>query len=264
MATVSDNLDEFFDFAQLEQDNVLCSAYTDSQYGQVGHDEGITCMDWQPVVPDYSLVSLEQCEEHHRVQGWSLDGVLNQPLTNTHLTNTDHDVMLAGWPTNQGPITHELHQLRRLPPAPSSSSLVSTRFAPTLPLHDQDSAQPLGLTNTAARIAQKSSISNIHDTPDVQAKNRTKTTHTASSRVPLPTRQPSSASWKPASAKRKGPQSRLPLESRQILEDEFATNPYPCSWEYDIIAHQANLDVKKVRNWFNNTRARNKGEGTSK
>ncbi|KAF2628197.1 hypothetical protein BU25DRAFT_308729, partial [Macroventuria anomochaeta] len=73
-----------------------------------------------------------------------------------------------------------------------------------------------------------------------------------------PTRHTSSASWKPASAKRKGPQSRIPLESRQILEDEFATNPYPCSWEYDIIAHQANLGVKKVRNWFNNTRARKK------
>jgi hypothetical protein len=29
----------------------------------------------------------------------------------------------------------------------------------------------------------------------------------------------------------------------------------------DIIAHQANLEVKKVRNWFNNTRARKKGEG---
>ena len=33
------------------------------------------------------------------------------------------------------------------------------------------------------------------------------------------------------------------------------------SWELDIIAHQANLDVKKVRNWFNNNRARKKGEG---
>ena len=76
-----------------------------------------------------------------------------------------------------------------------------------------------------------------------------------------PLRQASTASWKPASAKRKGPQSRIPLEARQILEDEFAVNPYPHNWEMDIIAHQANLDVKKVRNWFNNTRARKKGEG---
>jgi hypothetical protein len=33
------------------------------------------------------------------------------------------------------------------------------------------------------------------------------------------------------------------------------------TWELDIIAHQANLDVKKVRNWFNNTRARQKCGG---
>ncbi|KAL5448975.1 hypothetical protein PMIN07_004133 [Paraphaeosphaeria minitans] len=65
---------------------------------------------------------------------------------------------------------------------------------------------------------------------------------------------------KPASAKRKGPSTRLPVEARQILEEEFAANPYPCSWEMDIIAHQANLDVKRVRNWFNNTRARKKPE----
>jgi hypothetical protein len=76
-----------------------------------------------------------------------------------------------------------------------------------------------------------------------------------------PLRQASIASWKPASAKRKGPQSRIPLEAKHILEDEFAANPYPCSWEMDIIAHQASLDVKKVRNWFNNTRARKKGGG---
>ncbi|KAK1915920.1 hypothetical protein P3342_003735 [Pyrenophora teres f. teres] len=77
-------------------------------------------------------------------------------------------------------------------------------------------------------------------------------------RPAAPLRQASIASWKPASAKRKGPQSRIPFEARQILEDEFAANPYPHNWEMDIIAHQANLDVKKVRNWFNNTRARKK------
>lgn len=69
-----------------------------------------------------------------------------------------------------------------------------------------------------------------------------------------------SATWTPESAKRRGTQSRIPLEARQILEDEFAANPYPCSWEMDIVAHQANLDIKRVRNWYNNTRARNKGE----
>lgn len=70
----------------------------------------------------------------------------------------------------------------------------------------------------------------------------------------------STVTRKPASAKRKGPSTRLPVEARQMLEEEFAANPYPCSWEMDIIAHQANLDVKRVRNWFNNTRARKKPE----
>jgi hypothetical protein len=67
---------------------------------------------------------------------------------------------------------------------------------------------------------------------------------------------------KPASAKRKGPSTRLPVEARQILEEEYSNNPYPCSWEIDIIAHQANLDVKRVRNWFNNTRARKKPDSS--
>lgn len=66
---------------------------------------------------------------------------------------------------------------------------------------------------------------------------------------------------KPASARRKGPSNRIPTEARQMLEEEFASNPYPCSWEIDIIAHQANLDVKRVRNWYNNTRARKKPIG---
>ncbi|KAH8722495.1 hypothetical protein GQ44DRAFT_622712 [Phaeosphaeriaceae sp. PMI808] len=81
-------------------------------------------------------------------------------------------------------------------------------------------------------------------------------------RPTTPLRQSSTASRKPASAKRKGPQSRIPLEAKQILEEEFSANPYPCSWEMDIIAHQANLEVKKVRIWFNNTRARKKGDGS--
>ncbi|KAF2729850.1 hypothetical protein EJ04DRAFT_527467 [Polyplosphaeria fusca] len=57
-------------------------------------------------------------------------------------------------------------------------------------------------------------------------------------------------------AKRRNQQSRLPPEARQILEEKFSLNPYPCSWELDIIAHQTKLDIKRVRTWFNNTRAR--------
>jgi hypothetical protein len=70
-------------------------------------------------------------------------------------------------------------------------------------------------------------------------------------------------SRKPASAKHKGSSTRIPLEARQMLEDEFSTNPYPCSWEIDIIAHQASLDAKRVRNWFNNARARKKVQSES-
>ncbi|KAH7136139.1 hypothetical protein B0J11DRAFT_611961 [Dendryphion nanum] len=75
-------------------------------------------------------------------------------------------------------------------------------------------------------------------------------------------RQSSASHRTPASAKRKGPNTRIPLEARQMLEEEFAANPYPCGWEIDIIAHQANLDAKRVRNWFNNARARKKAPVT--
>ncbi|KAF2703261.1 hypothetical protein K504DRAFT_392824 [Pleomassaria siparia CBS 279.74] len=73
-----------------------------------------------------------------------------------------------------------------------------------------------------------------------------------------PSRRSAAPTRKPASAKRKGPPNRILPEAKQILEEEFATNPYPCSWEIDIIAHQANLDTKRVKNWFNNSRARKK------
>ncbi|KAF1924611.1 uncharacterized protein M421DRAFT_72038 [Didymella exigua CBS 183.55] len=166
--------------------------------------------------------------------------------------------MASEWPISQTPTTDEHQRLHGLEPAPSSSLQAPNSSVPTggFPYHD---ATPLvGNIYPAATTPYGQSANNISDTPDVQGKSRTKVTHPISLRAPLPTRQPSSASWKPASAKRKGPRCRIPLESRQILDDEFATNPYPCSWEYDIIAHQANLDVKKVRNWFNNTRARKK------
>ncbi|KAF1993641.1 hypothetical protein P154DRAFT_449674 [Amniculicola lignicola CBS 123094] len=83
------------------------------------------------------------------------------------------------------------------------------------------------------------------------------------SSVEIPSRSHTISDRMPASARRKGPQARMPREARQILEDEFATNPYPCSWEFDIIAHQANIEVKKVKIWFNNARARKLNPGQS-
>ncbi|KAF2275357.1 uncharacterized protein EI97DRAFT_420329 [Westerdykella ornata] len=78
------------------------------------------------------------------------------------------------------------------------------------------------------------------------------------------TRQSGYIQRKPASAKHKGPSNRISLEAKQMLEEEFAANPYPCAWEIDIIAHQVNLDAKRVRTWFNNARARKKPNDDSK
>ncbi|KAF2260938.1 hypothetical protein CC78DRAFT_570927 [Lojkania enalia] len=77
-------------------------------------------------------------------------------------------------------------------------------------------------------------------------------------RVPDPSADlvPVSRRIKPPSSKARGPQSRIPPESKEKLELEFASNPYPCHWEIDIIAHKTGLEAKRVRNWFNNTRAR--------
>ncbi|KAF2194908.1 hypothetical protein K469DRAFT_545486 [Zopfia rhizophila CBS 207.26] len=61
---------------------------------------------------------------------------------------------------------------------------------------------------------------------------------------------------KQASGKRRTPHARISSEAKQVLEEKFASNPYPCAWEIDIIAYQTSLDAKKVRNWFNNARAR--------
>jgi hypothetical protein len=101
-------------------------------------------------------------------------------------------------------------------------------------------------------------------TPNISLSVPTSTMPSVTTRKDQPenrTRNSAAPSRKPASAKRKGPPNRIPQEARQMLEEEFATNPYPCSWEIDIIAHQANLDTKRVKNWFNNSRARKKGLG---
>lgn len=50
--------------------------------------------------------------------------------------------------------------------------------------------------------------------------------------------------------------SKIPLESRQILEDHFQKNPYPAKNETAALAQLTALKPTTVRNWFNNTRAR--------
>lgn len=247
---MSDNLDEFFDFAQLEHDSRVHDQLSHVDHDQVAFAGSVTAMDWQPVVPNFTTV-------HSEHQGpdmqWPLDEMLAQSLVHDN-SNTAPFM----WPVSDVPVLDNHQQC--LDPTPSMS----------LPSHDHTSLVTDEQSPHVFSQANEVIISphgpvgnNANERPSMQMMGRDKVISSSTAKPSVPKRHASSASWKPASAKRKGPQSRIPLESRQILEDEFATNPYPCSWEYDIIAHQANLDVKKVRNWFNNTRARKKGEGNS-
>lgn len=208
-------------------------------------------MDWQPATADFTSMHTEPFQTHC-LQQWSLNEILSQSPSHNHPDTANP----TAWPIGSVPITNSSQPHQELPFAPSSSLHAPSPFTLT---HKTDShmatpsfGQPGGMSP---------SPENATNPPRTQVSNHTKVTPSVMVGTSLPTRHASSATWKPASAKHKGPQSRIPLEARQILEDEFATNPYPCSEAIDIIAHQANLDVKKVRNWFNNTRARKKGEG---
>ena len=57
--------------------------------------------------------------------------------------------------------------------------------------------------------------------------------------------------------------SRIPPESRSILEEHFNNGPYPTGRDVDIIAQLSNLEKKTVKNWFNNTRSRKSVQGRS-
>ena len=58
--------------------------------------------------------------------------------------------------------------------------------------------------------------------------------------------------------------SRIPPESRSILEEHFNNDPYPTGRDIDIIAQLSNLEKKRVKNWFNNTRSRRSVQGRSR
>ncbi|KAJ8112486.1 hypothetical protein OPT61_g5161 [Boeremia exigua] len=240
------DLEEFFDFARLERDSAVYSALPHVQNDGSVFAEGPASMDWQPAAPDHTQMpkqpSQEPCME------WPLTETLNQ-------SSVYNDANTA-WPISNTFIEHSQRQCHEL--TPSLSLQAHDRLNTCT---DQRPAIALPQADGVHDSSHDNPIHRSSDRLEAQVLGNNKPTPFTTAKVALPTRRTPSANWKPASAKRKGPQSRLSLESRQILEDEFATNPYPCSWEYDIIAHQANLDVKKVRNWFNNTRARNKGEG---
>ena len=61
---------------------------------------------------------------------------------------------------------------------------------------------------------------------------------------------------KPKSQRKAPGLSRIPVESRRILEDHFRKNPYPPKNEIAELAQLATLKPNTVKNWFNNTRAR--------
>jgi hypothetical protein len=225
-----DDLDAFFDFDQLEHDHGIRNVTTPCQQ----HDD--TCV--------------------HRGQVLSMDWVADAPhVLASPDFHTHNFIQKAGYPQSCSyEIRHDGDAGTYLLPRPdyedtSTSQDATSDQNPRPYIAPSSSSQ---MHSPGLGIPGRDISADLHDEKDLVS-------HPMPTAIPL--RQASTASWKPASAKRKGAQSRIPLEARQILEDEFAANPYPCSWEIDIIAHQANLDVKKVRNWFNNTRARKKGGG---
>ncbi|ORX99491.1 hypothetical protein BCR34DRAFT_576574 [Clohesyomyces aquaticus] len=72
--------------------------------------------------------------------------------------------------------------------------------------------------------------------------------------------QPQTADEQAASSSlpkiRRGPQPRIPHDSRNILEDHFARNPYPEKTEIEHLGQQLKLPVKRIKNWFSNARSR--------
>jgi hypothetical protein len=255
----NDDMNEFFDFDQLECDHGAQAA-TGPEQQHVDPFHGLgdgMSMDWA----SHDLVPLPAADaflhgdiqtskdfDHissHGGQQWPPAEMHCIPLRETQVCIDPFSIQDVDATPCQSPLT-------------ATAPLLSLSASDRQPISsDHGMIDPFDVARTAALPPLDVPIFEITAplAPDnVGISNR--------GRSSVPLRQASVSSWKPASAKRKGPQSRIPLEARQILEDEFAANPYPVAWEMDIIAHQANLDVKKVRNWFNNTRARQKGGGT--
>jgi hypothetical protein len=246
-----DSFDEFFDFTLLQHDHDLQCEPCESQDDPRVLPEDVLMMDWQPTNAESfqmsvsAMTSYQQTHTHmafdsHVTRDWPFVAPPDQ-LYFVGGENVDMQATFSQHPCSAASVSGSVQPNESTRgPSPSPLSSLSAREITGLPADVP--ARPIDVQETSLP-------------PSGQQDNDTLTPPT------LPTRQASTASLKPASAERKGPQNRIPLESRQILEDEFATNPYPCSWEMDIIAHQASLDVKRVRNWFNNTRARKKCQG---
>jgi hypothetical protein len=266
----SDEMDEFFDFAALNQDD-LPDALSDSQLLQIDADhstDDVVAMDWAmdwatdsltvrptDVVLPYEMQTYDTSIGFHTTQEsqlWPLNDhatVSLAPKGHEGVVPTSNSIWQKG---SHAPDNDQIYIGSHTSPPPFSSSFAHKPSKVVADNDDEGSIDVLGapLESVPFLVLPGSEALRLEIPQTVSP--------------PKPSgslRQAPNASWKPASAKRKGPQSRIPFEAKQILEDEFAANPYPLPWEMDIIAHQANLDVKKVRNWFNNTRARKKGGG---
>jgi hypothetical protein len=255
-----DDMNEFFDFDQLEYDHHGAQTVTSPEQQHMDTYDGIgdvMAMDWAT----NDLMPLP-----------TLDAFLPYDIETSnnfgHVSSHHH----YAWPLVGTPCSSAQETITCINPLPSrdvdatpcqypSSTMTPSSSLSTLDYRQHTSDDDKVIDTL--EVARKASLPALEvpglETTATLASEKVRISSRAHSTALLP--QASVSNWKPASAKRKEPQSRIPLEAKQILEDEFTANPYPCSWEMDIIAHQANLDVKKVRNWFNNTRARQKGGG---
>ncbi|KAF2635723.1 hypothetical protein P280DRAFT_436648 [Massarina eburnea CBS 473.64] len=237
-----DGLEEFFDFTQLDRDRGLHVDYQELLPERVVPLSVLDSMDWQstglvesdvfaPVPSNFTYdVSMPQTE-----MDCLSPTSLHAPIESIHHQPDFH--------TSIGP---------------GSATTILPRYQPIQEIHTA-MMEPSITSFPVADPSRKLSVS--IPTPNIEAPITSLpiAEPAGNQSIPAPLRRSPAVTRRPASATRKGASNRIPLEARQMLEEEFAANPYPCSWEIDVIAHQANLDVKRVRNWFNNTRARKKG-----
>ncbi|USP78466.1 uncharacterized protein yc1106_05740 [Curvularia clavata] len=244
-----DKIDEFFDFAALEHDSELRAIEASHQGTSLPLQsvDNVTAMDWaaNPVITR-SVDATHSWDDSTYSAPDAPTGQSAQKLPLFQVPRWSAPVNVN--PASTSPLTVGSFSGK----APDSALAPSSSIAshPEIICAENDSVP---------NACQSESLPSWEPEPTGQAITTPETAELPPG-TPTLTQQIANANWKPASAKRKGTQSRIPIEAKQILEEEFAANAYPCSWEMDIIAHQANLDVKKVRNWFNNTRARKKCE----
>ncbi|KAL5116905.1 homeodomain mating type protein alpha2 [Pleosporales sp. CAS-2024a] len=261
-----DDMNEFFDFEQLDRHlGAITSAVFDQQHPDpLDHLGHALPMDWSPgaTIPvpshDHQMHAVFDHPSHFQDARRPLDFASDQVVSLAH-THMGPDCTAR---TSAAAMSK--HTIPCLEPSASSAPLSSSTPTSIVRTSHMAPERLIGTIHRTEAVEQASLP--VFTVPEWQMHSDPDPVHlhiSPPSSEALPLRQAPVAAWKPASAKRKGPQCRIPLEARQILEDEFVANPYPCSWELDIIAHQANLDIKKVRNWFNNTRARKKDGGQS-